>query len=72
VEYFMSEEEAIAIIDANMDQIEARMASGTNASSSQANASNSSGTFSEPCNGDCQDTGTPEEPAILCCNCCVC
>lgn len=61
---FMSEEEAVAILDERMEDIVARMASGTNASSSQANASNSSGTFTQPCNGTCIDD--------VCCNCCVC
>jgi hypothetical protein len=61
---FMSEEEAMALIDENMDQIEARMASGTNASSSQANTSFVGPTGNAPCDGDCIPEG--------CCNCCVC
>ena len=63
---FMTEEEAIAIIEENIDKIEARMASGTNASSSFANASNSSGEIgTSPCNGSCDEFGN-------CCNCCIC
>lgn len=59
---FMSEEDAIAVIEKNMDKIEAKMASGTNASSSQANAGNiGSG---QPCDGSCEGDN--------CCNCCVC
>lgn len=62
---FMSEEEAVAILDERMEEIVARMASGTNANSSMANASNSSGTFTQPCDGDCSSGPS-------CCNCCLC
>jgi len=62
---FMTEEEAIAVIEKNMDKIEARMASGTNASASISDGSGS-GTGSSPCNGSyCDESG-------VCCNCCLC
>jgi len=62
---FMTEEEAIAIIEENIDKIEARMASGTNANQSLANASNGNGSGNSPCNGSCDEFAN-------CCNCCIC
>ena len=62
---FMTEEEAIAVIEKNIDKIEARMASGTQASSSQTNANNAGGGGTSPCDGTCDEFG-------LCCNCCIC
>jgi len=59
---FMSEEEAIALIDENMDQIEARMASGT---SNVSTAGFGDGSGTNPCGGGCDESG-------LCCNCCLC
>jgi hypothetical protein len=61
--YFMSEGDAMDLINKNMDKIEARMASGTSGVS-QANAGNAGVGGSKPCDGDCAQEN--------CCNCCVC
>jgi len=64
MQFLITEEEAMAVIEKNMDKIEARMASGTSANQSLANANNGDGGGSSPCNGSCDDT--------TCCNCCIC
>lgn len=65
--YFMSEQDALAIIDERIDDIVAKMASGSSANESQLNSSGG-GAGGAPCNGTC--VGDP--PATICCNCCVC
>lgn len=65
--HFMSEEEAIAIIEERVEEIVAKMASG-NSSTSRTFATNYSPSGpGAPCNGECAAPGTSE-----CCNCCVC
>lgn len=74
-QYFISEEEAVAIIDANMHEIEAKMASGSNANASQYDGNypyddpdNTRPDLGRPCNGPCNVPGDPG----ACCDCCRC
>jgi hypothetical protein len=64
----MSEEEATAIIEERIDEIVARMASGTS-NVSMAGRDNVSGTGNQPCGGDCPD---PVAEPGQCCSCCLC
>lgn len=65
--FFLSESEAIALIDAKMDDIKSKInaSSGQNANESAANATN--GVGNNPCN-DNTDYGE----GVSTCNCCYC
>lgn len=67
--FFLSEADALALIDANMDDIKSKIdaSSGQNSNESVANATNGPGTGANPCN-DNTDYGL----GVSSCNCCQC
>jgi hypothetical protein len=68
MQYFMSEEEAIALIEENMDQIEVKMASGMAANESRTDGGIPGG--SNSCGGTV-DENWPG-PGLVNCSCCIC
>jgi len=61
MQHFMSEEEAIALIEENMDKIDVKMASGQSSAESVATGSFNGG-GNNPCGG----------PSDIGCHCCKC
>lgn len=66
--FFLSEAEAVALIDSNMDDIRSKIdaTSGQNSNESSANATNKE----PPGNNPCDDNTF--YPGVSSCNCCLC